>query len=113
MNAAGEELSDKKQGVALGWLATLGPFGVHRFYLGRWISGGLLGGAMLALLVWALAGVVDHLAHSWSGEPGGATIADILMRLGLTAVMGLWPGIDLWLIARGRLTDGRGRRLNR
>lgn len=108
-----EEISDKKQGVALGWLALLGPFGVHRFYLGRWISGTLLGGGMLALLVWAMVGVFDVFRDAWAGGSGGPSIGAVLLRLCLTAVAGLWPAVDLWLIAAGRLRDGRGRRVER
>ncbi len=108
-----EEISDKQTGVALAWLGTIGPLGAHRCYLGRWWSGVALGGVMLALMVWSGAGMIALLGHVF-GEPGGEpTIGNVLTRLGLTIVWGLWPGFDLWLLSSGRMRDGRGRLVQR
>jgi TM2 domain-containing membrane protein YozV len=109
----GGELSAKKAGTFLAWLGTLGPLGIHRFYLGRWITGGLAGGLFVALLVWSGVGVVGLFRDLFGDGRGGPGVVDVVARLGLTLVWGLWPGIDLWLLSTGRMRDRHGRILER
>ena len=107
------ELSEKSASRVLAWLGTLGPLGIHRFYLGRWITGGLAGGLMAALLVWSGFGVVGLFSELFGSGTDGPGVLNVVLRLGLTLVWGLWPGVDLWLLSTGRLRDGAGRVVQR
>jgi hypothetical protein len=52
------ETSDKSRGVALALAVVLGPFGGHRFYLGRPRSGALMLATLGGLGIWYLYDVI-------------------------------------------------------
>jgi TM2 domain-containing membrane protein YozV len=74
--------------LLLCWL--FGLFGVHRFYTGKYIMGGL------QLLTWGIAGILS------------LTNYEILTAIPMGLLL-LWWIVDVMLIIMGKFTDKEGR----
>jgi hypothetical protein len=62
--------SEKSRGVALALAALLGPFGAHRFYVGRPKSGALMLATVGGLGIWYLYDIVMVLAGEFEDARG-------------------------------------------
>ena len=92
-----EEVSEKSRGVALALASVLGPFGGHRFYVGKTGTGVLMAATLGGLGVWWLYDLIlvasgsfrdanDRLVRRWDPEeaPRGGTIpAEVMDELDL------------------------------
>lgn len=89
------ETSDKSRGVALALAAILGPFGGHRFYVGKTGTGLLMALTVGGLGLWYLYDLIlvasgsfrdveGRLVRRWDPEesmPGGVVPAEVLDEL--------------------------------
>ena len=89
------ETSDKSRGVALALAAILGPFGGHRFYVGKTGTGVLMALTIGGVGLWYLYDLIlvasgsfrdveGRLVRRWDPEeslPGGAVPAEVLDEL--------------------------------
>jgi TM2 domain-containing membrane protein YozV len=92
-----EEPSEKSRGVALALAAVLGPFGGHRFYVGKVGTGVLMAATIGGLGLWWLYDLIlvasgsfrdvnDRLVRRWDPEEaprGGAIPAEVMDELDL------------------------------
>ena len=62
--------SDKSRGVALGLAAILGPFGAHRFYVGKTGSGVLMLATLGGLGIWYLYDLILVASGSFTDADG-------------------------------------------
>ncbi len=107
--------SDKRILPALLLGALIGFLGVHRFYVGRFISGAILLAASLASFYWlqnSCAGLmqlttIDEV-QAWADTHGSA-----LGPLTLFAAIGLVPMVDCIRLAAGKFRDGKGAAITR
>lgn len=90
-----QETSDKSRGVALALAAILGPFGGHRFYVGKTGTGVLMAVTIGGVGLWYLYDLIlvasgsfrdaeGRLVRRWDPEesmPGGAMPAEVLDEL--------------------------------
>lgn len=53
-----DDTSDKSRGIALALSALLGPFGCHRFYVGKWGTGLLMLGTLGGMGIWYLYDII-------------------------------------------------------
>ena len=92
-----DNISEKKKNTALALCFFLGVFGVHRFYVGKIISGVIMGGYGL---IWAFLVFVEGVGF----VKGGANLLIALMPI-------LW-GIDMIRLATNHFPDYYGRKLS-
>jgi TM2 domain-containing membrane protein YozV len=92
-----EEPSEKSRGVALALAAVLGPFGGHRFYVGKVGTGVLMAATIGGLGLWWLYDLIlvasgsfrdvnDRLVRRWDPEEaprGGPMPAEVMDELDL------------------------------
>ena len=92
-----EESSEKSRGVALALAAVLGPFGGHRFYVGKVGTGVLMAATIGGLGLWWLYDLIlvasgsfrdvnDRLVRRWDPEEaprGGPMPAEVMDELDL------------------------------
>lgn len=98
------ERSPKEYGLCVSLGVLLGPFGAHRFYVGRPLSGAVQCAGSVPLLGWFVWGyaTADLSLERLNLWPA------ILPAVALLA-WGLWPVADVWLLLRKRFHDGQGR----
>jgi TM2 domain len=95
--AYSDQPSDKSRGVALALAAILGPFGGHRFYVGKTGTGVLMAATIGGLGLWYLYDLIlvasgsfrdaeGRLVRRWDPEeasPGTALPAEVMEELDL------------------------------
>ncbi len=75
----------------------LGPFGIHRFMVGR-VGSGIL---MLCTLCFPCAYAIYLIV-------AGDLVTGILVLFGALALLGIWQLVDFVLILNGKFTDKQG-----
>jgi len=103
------EISPASRVVALLLCWFLGIVGVHRFYLGKWLSGLL----MMALFGSSVGVFIYYVLTAGPGADGSPPEAFASMRwlMGCFYLVCAWAFIDLMLIISGNFRDGKGRKV--
>ncbi|QYY34679.1 TM2 domain-containing protein [Ruficoccus sp. ZRK36] len=96
--------SPKDHATALALCVTLGSFGVHRYYVGRMISGTL---QLLSTLVCCAAGI----GYGWAAYKEGNLILALFCILAMMVLIAIWPLMDFVLLNKNRFVDNQGRPL--
>lgn len=96
--------SSKDHATAISLCATLGGFGVHRYYVGRWFSGTLQ-------LLSTLAVVILGGRLAWEAYRASHIVAALLFIVAVMIAVAIWPLVDFWLLNTGRFGDAAGRPL--
>ena len=89
--------------IALLLCGLFGPVGLHRFYVGRVITGAIQLLSLLCVIGWVVADFPYY--------EGDVNVLLLLGQLVALLLVGVWPSIDFYLLISGKFTDGNGRPL--
>ncbi|MBC2593639.1 TM2 domain-containing protein [Ruficoccus amylovorans] len=93
--------SPRDHATTLALCVTLGSFGAHRLYAGRFVTGTL---QLLSSLACLAAGII----YGWQAFTTKHYIVAVGFILAMMVAIAIWPLVDFWLLHKGTFRDGDG-----